>query len=469
MLRTLTDEDSFEFSDLSELDGSALNDTTNTNDSVCIPAGQVEIIHTDFKSSNWIENFAPKNRDELAIHAKKIAELTDWFRGIKSARVKRSAPILLISGPSGAGKTAALKVLAKEFDYAISEWITPTDIEHTRRGGKNDENDNVTYSESQTDTFSQFLFQSSRYRSVFDTSAKRLVLVEDLPNVFIKDPSSFEDVLERYSIYGKSPLIFIIADTKSRTLNIGYNVFTDNVRQRFQIDTIAFNAVADTMVKKGLKRICAIMSQPGYDQYYIEPSQDTIDSIVLSSQGDMRSAVINLHFTSQKSAYFDQTRSRELWPIVFNVDLFRPQIRSNSKLKSRQNAPKRHLVRMSARERNRQIRANSNRWAAMRVSLLCIRWGVCSIPNVREINGTKSCSTEKYQNRKCLLCFEQITTNPTAMVFKPFNVHPKRLQAHWSHNRPSTYRCCIRTTWPTFRTLTMSSKPRTSSATPISS
>lgn len=303
VLRSLSDEDSIDFSCLSDdLDVENVNGSAKGDDSSFIAPGQVKIIHTDFKSSNWIENFAPQSKDDLTIHAKKITELEDWFRTIKSAKVKRSAPILVISGPSGAGKTAALKVLAKEFDYAISEWITPTDIEHTRRV-TNDENDNVTFSENQGDKFSQFLFQSSRYRSVFDTSAKRLVLVEDFPNVFIKDPSGFEEVLERYSVYGKSPLIFIITDTKSRTLNIGHNVFTDNVRQRFQIDTISFNAVADTMVKKGLKRVCAIMAQPGFQQYYTEPSQDTIDSIVLSSQGDLRSAVINLHFTSQKSTF----------------------------------------------------------------------------------------------------------------------------------------------------------------------
>lgn len=285
------------------MDAENLNGSANGADTSFVAPGKVKIVQTDFKSSNWIENFAPHTKDDLAIHAKKIAELDEWFRTIKSSKVKRSAPILVISGPSGVGKTAAFKVLANEFEFAISEWVTPTDIEHTRRGN-NDENENITFGENQTDKFSQFLFQSSRYRSVFDTSAKRLVLVEDFPNVFVKDPASFEEVLERYAVYGKSPLIFIIADTKSRTLNIGHNVFTDAVRQRFQIDTISFNAVADTLVKKGLKRVCAIMSQPGFQQYYTEPNADTIDSIVLSSQGDLRSAVINLHFTSQKSKCF---------------------------------------------------------------------------------------------------------------------------------------------------------------------
>lgn len=107
----------------------------------------------------------------------------------------------------------------------------------------------------------------------------------------------------RYTSYGKTPLIFIANDTKSRVLNISYNLFTDEIRARFNIASISFNAVADTMLKKGLKRICSIMAQPGFKKYYTEPSNETVDNIVLSSQGDIRSAVINLHFASQKSKY----------------------------------------------------------------------------------------------------------------------------------------------------------------------
>lgn len=104
-----------------------------------------------------------------------------------------------------------------------------------------------------------------------------------------------------YASYGKSPLIFIAADTKSRQLNISLNLFKDELRLRYHITSISLNPIADTMLKKGLKRICDIMGQPGFKEYYDEPSKDLIESIVLSAQGDIRSAVINLHFASQKS------------------------------------------------------------------------------------------------------------------------------------------------------------------------
>lgn len=181
------EDDSFSFS---EIDLSSLDNNNQT--SADKPTPEVSMLYTDFKSSNWIENFSPRSKIDLAINAKKVAEVEDWFGMVKGR--KNSAPILLVTGPSGSGKSQTIKIIAKDFGYSISEWVTPVDIEHVRQD-RND-TDKITYTESQYDRFSQFLFQSSRYRSVFDSSTKRLVLVEDFPNVFIKDPASFEEVLE---------------------------------------------------------------------------------------------------------------------------------------------------------------------------------------------------------------------------------------------------------------------------------
>lgn len=182
------------------IDFTDLNFTNTNNESIVSHSNKtlsnVSIIYSDVKSSNWIENFAPRTKSDLVIHAKKISEIEDWFNAIKAKNTQSSSPILLVTGPSGSGKTSTVKIIAKEFGFTISEWITPVDIEYTRHIQNENNNSNAAYCESQNDKFSQFLFQSSRYRSVFDTSTKRLVLIEDFPNAFIKDPSSFEQILE---------------------------------------------------------------------------------------------------------------------------------------------------------------------------------------------------------------------------------------------------------------------------------
>lgn len=189
-LRTLSDNDSIDLTVLPDDSIQIPKDASKTAYHSFVP-----LIEPDFKSSNWIENFAPRRKDDLAIHTKKIAELENWFRFAETNRKKCPGPILLITGPSGCGKTSTLKVIAKEFGYSISEWVTPVDVEYVRHNIYN-QDDDVTFKDNQNDTFSQFLFQSSRYRSVFECNeSKRLVLVEDLPNGFIRDPASFSEVL----------------------------------------------------------------------------------------------------------------------------------------------------------------------------------------------------------------------------------------------------------------------------------
>lgn len=98
-----------------------------------------------------------------------------------------------MTGPSGAAKTAAVQCIARQMGYNINEWISPTDVELPSANLNNDLYDVV---EKQAETFSQFLFKSSRYCSVFESNTKRLVLVEDFPHVFLKDSTEFDSVLE---------------------------------------------------------------------------------------------------------------------------------------------------------------------------------------------------------------------------------------------------------------------------------
>lgn len=163
-------------------------DTHIKNDVKVCNSQSIEI---NFKSSNWVDNFAPHTREELSIHPKKIAELDTWFESSEANKNKCRGPILLITGPSGCGKTTTLKLIAKEMGYSISEWTSPVDAEfnnkHQYDGG---------WSENQNTRFISFLFQSSRYGGVLNGgSTKRLVLVKDLPNVFIRDTDKFNEVL----------------------------------------------------------------------------------------------------------------------------------------------------------------------------------------------------------------------------------------------------------------------------------
>lgn len=146
-------------------------------------------------SENWMESFAPTSSDDLALHPKKLEEVRNWFRHCEAMRKKFPAQICLLTGPAGCGKTATVRVLARELGYELQEWINPVDCEEVRTLG--DQPDGNAYVGSQQEAFKSFLLRASRYKSLLSTQNKRLLLVEDFPNFLLKDAAStFEELLE---------------------------------------------------------------------------------------------------------------------------------------------------------------------------------------------------------------------------------------------------------------------------------
>lgn len=146
-------------------------------------------------SDNWMEGFAPATSDDLAVHPKKVGDVRNWLQHCEAMRKKHPAQICLLTGPAGCGKTATLRVLAQEFGYELQEWINPTDCEEINALG--DQPYEGSYMGSQLVAFKSFLLRASRYKSLLTTQNKRLLLVEDFPNVLLKDATAtFEDLLE---------------------------------------------------------------------------------------------------------------------------------------------------------------------------------------------------------------------------------------------------------------------------------
>ncbi|XP_021694694.1 cell cycle checkpoint protein RAD17 [Aedes aegypti] len=260
---------------------------------------------TDPGQIDWSIDLAPKSVADLAVHFKKIEEVQQWFRTYDRVKGTDPAAILLVSGPAGCGKSSTIKTVAGELGYEVSEWTTPVDVDlfyhnYDFEGGTRED---VTFRESQREQFDSFLYKTSRYCSIFEgASDQKLLLVKDIPNVFLREPEVLKASLEAYQETGASPLVFIATDTSSKKLDIVYNLFPPGVLQDFRIHHIAFNSVSTTLMKKALKRITSLMVGPEMTRHYRVPSQDLIDSIILSSQGDLRSATLNVHFASLKNA-----------------------------------------------------------------------------------------------------------------------------------------------------------------------
>lgn len=148
------------------------------------------------QQTSWMEVFAPKTCDDLAVHAKKISAVKEWLQQSKIREGRTvTAAIGLLTGPTGSGKTATLRVLAEEEQFFIQEWINPVEQEMIYTLG--DQQYDSHYVSSQMNAFRSFLFKASRYRSLLQpVGHKRLLLVEDLPNFLFRDSALFVEILE---------------------------------------------------------------------------------------------------------------------------------------------------------------------------------------------------------------------------------------------------------------------------------
>ncbi|CAB3261398.1 unnamed protein product [Arctia plantaginis] len=239
---------------------------------------------------NWIKSFEPVTVEDLAVNNKKIQEVDEW---IKSVCNKNNGDMLLLTGPVGCGKTITIKVLAAKHKVRVTEWITPLDIDIPSENGE------YEYKQKQSLKFLDFILNAANFTSLLDDNSRKLVLVEDFPNTFIRTPSEFTDVLHQYKFRAKSPIIFICSESHMDGKNTSANLFTPGLKEQFSIQHIMFNSVAPTNLKSALKRVAAIINQK-HKLIYNTPTTDVVDCVVNSSVGDVRSAVLNLHFACLK-------------------------------------------------------------------------------------------------------------------------------------------------------------------------
>ncbi|XP_033226549.1 cell cycle checkpoint protein RAD17 [Belonocnema kinseyi] len=225
----------------------------------------------------------PKSSLDLSVSRQKQQEISAWLKG----KTQRGKPnILIISGPSGCGKTVALKVLAEEHAFNVTEWITPVDQ-------LMDENNRIM---RQGDKFEEFLIRATRYNSVLSNISRRLLIVKELPNVFVDEKNGFYSVLEKYIEYGREPLVFVHTETGNSRLM--QTLFATNIRERFAIEVININSTTQAAMKKMLERVAKILNAKA--SHFLNVTQDKVNEVLSNNIGDVRSAVLNLVFSSLK-------------------------------------------------------------------------------------------------------------------------------------------------------------------------
>ncbi|XP_034249060.1 cell cycle checkpoint protein RAD17 [Thrips palmi] len=241
---------------------------------------------------NWAE---PYTIDELAVDSKKVAEISSWL-----SSHRRKCGILLLTGPTGGGKTTVVKCVGRSLGFEIREWITPLD-----RDFQNGAESGVF--QNQTEKFEDYLYSCSRYADLFvkSSTAASLLLVEDYPNIFLLKPEIFHDLLGKYSMTAKAPIIFICSDVADRNLNIEMELFPASIQMRLGMTHVKLNPVTKAKMLLAVKRMASYLQSisPGYKP----PPSDVVNEICESASGDVRYAMLTLQMKPQEdvAALFD--------------------------------------------------------------------------------------------------------------------------------------------------------------------
>ncbi|KAF5269583.1 hypothetical protein FQR65_LT05921 [Abscondita terminalis] len=236
-------------------------------------------------SFNINDKLNPVIVDDLAVHKKKVKEVENWLEQ-NVCQNKTSGAILLLTGPTGSGKTATVTALCKSLKVTLREWINPIDQEVEGQ-----------YAEAHYVRFLEF-FSFGKYNSLCeDSTSDQVLLVEDFPNYLIRNPEKFVDVLEKCSS-GNVSVIFICTDVSNSKIDFVQTLFSQEVREKYFISNIHFNPVSATLLKIALKRAQQVIRS--HSDEYKSPSSDVMDAIVVSAMGDIRSAVNQFIFASVK-------------------------------------------------------------------------------------------------------------------------------------------------------------------------
>lgn len=264
------------------------------------------------QSELWVDKYAPKDISDLAVHSKKVGDVSRWLTSRLHDPGWRlpGGQLLLLTGPPGVGKSAVIRTLGKAFGLEFFEWKAPTPTqwqEHVHHGFTGHR-----YT-SKLEEFEIFLDNARKFpvlpvQSSLDSPSKvKVLLIEDLPQVNdaaqTQKLCSLLHVLVR-SVCFMSVIIMtdVVEDSGGRNMRLWGHREALQTLEGAGATKIVFNPVTAKSIKKLLSKIARMEKCDRSSRY--------IDAIADNCGGDLRHAISSLQFqhTGPSSSSFQSRR-----------------------------------------------------------------------------------------------------------------------------------------------------------------